>query len=71
MDDRNDLVALLEQFAIPYEIKEKVEGGCEIIFRANGRRKWGYETKVEGNGGFYTVFEFDAADKFVVVGIWE
>lgn len=74
MSDKDEFIALLRKFGVPYEEERRKccgRGVEAVLMRADGRHAFGNETKVEGYGSFYTSFEFLDNGEFHVVGIWE
>lgn len=62
MTDLEKLVNLLTEFGVGYEKKDS-----QIICM----QSWDDSNKIEGYSGFYTVFNFDSAGKFLNMGAYE
>ena|SRR3990167_866990 len=61
--DREKLAVLLTEWGVGFEIDERL-GVNNIMCREGG-------AKIDGYSMFCTMFEFDAAGKFIKMGAWE
>ena len=61
MTDKEKLCNVLTEFGVEWREKE------------DGIKCGGFNTyaKIDGYGGFYTMFEFDDKGKFIQMGAWE
>ena len=63
--DKQKLMELLDGFGVEYDHRTYSKGKTKI--KCNERK----HKKVEGYGGFFTLFEFDENEKLTSMSAWE
>lgn len=71
MTDQQKLIVLLTEWGVEFDISARLShinpkygSGISITCRTG-------KGKIDGYGGFCTIFEFDEDEKFIEMGVWE
>lgn len=69
MTDKEKLEQLLTEFGVGF--KNHDPANPEWPTGPNCISCFGSDARIDGYGGFYTLFEFDEQGKFIKMGAWE